>query len=739
MTIREQKTFCRICEPMCGLIATVEDGRLVKVKSNREHVHSQGFMCVKAQAMVDVTYDTDRVLTPLRRTGVPGEFVSVSWEDAMSDIAQRLKKIRSDHGNESLATFYGNPAAFSFATMFGLSGLQDALKVKWRYSINSEDAASRTVANHLLYGSAVKQHLPDFWRTDFALIIGANPYVSRGSLVSEPKLRDALGEIVTRGGRVIVIDPRRTPTAREFEHIPIRAGTDTWLLLSMLNVVVTENLVDHEFLKENTTGYLTLAEWIRPFNPERAQAECEISAETIVALARDFAAAPKGLIYGRHGACTQRFGTLNNLLIDALVIVTGNHGREGGILAPWGIIDLHGFVEAAGMGTYASIRSRTTGQPDVIGVLPSTSLPTDITEPGPERVRALIGVACNPVQTSGGGGPKLQAALEQLDLHVSLDLYVNETNKHAHYILPVHGFYERDDIPTLGLGLMLRPSFWATEAVIQPRGESRSEWWILDEIARRQGTGGAYPAKSLRFFAKLGIRPTPLQLFNLLLRTSPFGDLYGLRKNGLSFKKLLDRHPDGIRIREWLPIEPVRNTLRTADKLIHLDLPEYKSEMDRLEKSSYDPAYPLRMIGMREIMSHNSWMHNVERLMPESREHTALIHPDNARDANLKDGDAARITSESGSIVVKVRLTNDMTLNNVAVPYAWGHAGGWKRANRAGGAWSNTLVSSESGDLEKLAGMTVLSGVPIRIEPANVGSASEVDSPATENQSGNIR
>lgn len=716
MAIREQHTFCRICEPMCGLIAKVEDGVLTNVRSNPDHVHSQGFMCVKSQAMVDVTYDKDRVLKPLKRVGGPGEFIAVSWDEAIDDITSRLKVVRKDHGSEALATFYGNPAAFSFATMTALSGLQDALGVKWRYSINSEDAASRTVANHLLYGSAVKQHLPDIWRTDFALIIGANPYVSRGSLVSEPLFRDALGGIVERGGRVVVVDPRRTQTAREYEHLPIRAGTDTWLLLGLLHVVVTENLVDHKALEELTVGYAELARQVQSYTPELAASKCGISAEKIVALARDFAAAPSALVYGRHGACTQAFGTLNNLLIDALVIITGNYAREGGMLPPWGIIDVHHFVEAAGMATYGKVHSRTTGQPDVIGVLPSTSLSTDITEPGPGQVRALIGVACNPVMTSGGGGPKLEAALEQLDLHVSLDLYVNETNKHAHYVLPVQGFYERDDIPTLGLGLMLRPSFWATEAVIPPLGESRSEWWILDEIVRRQGEGGAYPDATLRRLAKWGIRPSPRLLFDLLLRTCSFGDWFGLRPRGLSFKKLIDRYPNGFRARESLPLTSPRDALRTADRRIHLDMPEIGSELRRLELSQADSAYPLRMIGMREIKSHNSWMHNIERLMPDSRQHAVLVHPSDAIAATLKNGDRAVITSRAGSIEVTVKVTEDMTPGNIAVPYAWGHSGGWKRANDAGGPWSNELASSEPEHLEVLAGMTVLSGIPIRLE-----------------------
>jgi anaerobic selenocysteine-containing dehydrogenase len=716
VTTHDQHTFCRICEPLCGLIATVEDGVLVRVRPDKDHVHSGGFMCTKAPAMVEVTYDDDRVLTPLKRTGAPGVFVPVSWDEAMEDIAHRLRQVRSEHGADSVATFWGNPPAFSYATMLTLSGFQEALAVKWRYNINAEDAASRTVANHLLYGSALGLHLPDLWRSHFALIVGANPFVSRGSLVSEPRFKEALDSIVGRGGRVVVVDPRRTETARRYEHVPVRAGTDAWLLLALLHVVVTEDLVDHTAIDELTTGFDELARLVAPFDPHRAAPDCGVDPETVREVARALAAAPSAVVYGRHGACTQAFGTLNNLLLDILSIVTGNYCVPGGLVPAWGPIDIHKLAEAAGMGTYGAVHSRTTGFPDVIGALPATSLATDITEPGEGRIRALFGIGCNPVLTSGGGGERLEAALEGLDLHVSLDLYVNETNKHADYVLPVPGFFERDDIPMIGLGLMLRPSFWVTEAVIPTRGDSRPEWEILDEIVRRQGLGGAYPAAVLRRLAKAGVRLSPRTMFDLLLRTSRVGDWFGLRRRGVSFAKLARHWPSGRPIRDDLPIPERRSKLRTADKRIRLDLPELRAELERLQAWQTDPAFPLRVIGMREVRSHNSWMHNAERLMPDTRRHRALVHPTDAGAAGIADGDHAVLASRAGEIEIEVSVTEDMLAGNIAVPHAWGHRGGWRRANRAGGSTSNVLASPEPDALEPLAGMTVLSGIPVRLD-----------------------
>ncbi|MEA3020593.1 MAG: hypothetical protein QOI47_2117, partial [Actinomycetota bacterium] len=425
---RELTTYCRICDPQCGLIATVEDGRLVKVRGDRDHVHSKGFVCTKAQAMVEVTYDADRLLQPMKRVGGPGEFEPVGWDEALGDIADRLTAIRHRHGAAAFATFLGNPPVIDYATAIWFAGFRAALGVRWAYAIGSEDTASRMAANALLYGSVALMPVPDLWRTHFVLILGANPVVSKGSLVSVPQFREALDSVVQRGGRVVVVDPRRSETASHFEHVPVLAGTDTYLLLGILHTLVSEDLVDHEFLAAHTTGYDRLVELVEPFDADTAAAACRVPSAHIRELARAFAAAPSGVVYGRTGTCTQRFGTLNNLLQDLVMILTGNVENEGGLLFGWGPIDFAKFAEKGGFATYASDRSRVTNMPDVASMFPSTSLVPDITTPGAGQVRALMTLGCNPVLSSAGGGAELEAALEELELHFSLDLYVNETN-----------------------------------------------------------------------------------------------------------------------------------------------------------------------------------------------------------------------------------------------------------------------------------------------------------------------
>lgn len=711
------KTYCRICEPQCGLVATVADGRITKIEGNREHVLSAGHLCVKANAAADVIEDPDRLLTPMKRVGGPGEFVPVSWEEALSDIVARLKAIRSRHGNASFATFFGNPPAFSYACMLWLGGFQKALDVKWKFGVNSDDGASRMAANHFLFGTVAVLLKPDLWRTKFLLVLGANPYVSHGSSFSEPKFRDAMKDIVARGGRVVVVDPRRSETARHFEHVAIRPGTDAWLLMGMIRTLFDEDLVDRDYVARHVNGADALRQQAAAFDVETCAARCGIDAAAIRQLARDFAGAESAVLYGRTGTCQQRFGTLNNLLQDAVNALTGNIERPGGARFGWGAVDFESFARKGGFDTYGKAPTRAFGHPDVFGMHPSTSLGPDILADGPEKIRALVTIGANPVLSSAGGGAALEAALEQLDLHFSLDLYVNETNRYAHYVLPVTNFYERDDVPMFVSGMMLRPSIWPGPAVVKPRGEAREEWEILQAIAARMGVGGAYALPALRWLAKLGVEVKPRHLANLLLRTGSAGDWFGLKPGGLSLRKI-EQAPDGIRLRDDLPVRDVSKAMATPDKRIHVCSPPVVSELARLRAHEDDPAFPLRMIGLREIRSENSWLHNVDRVMPATRTHAAHIHPEDAAPLGIADGEVVQIASKSGVVRIPARLTTDVARGTIAIPHGWGHRGGWKLANARAGVSSNELASGDALDIDALAGMSILTGIPIRLERA---------------------
>jgi len=724
MVVKDVPTFCRICEPMCGLIATVDGGRLVGLRPDEDDPHSQGFCCVKGLSMHQIVNDPDRVTTPLKRVGGPGEFEPVSWDEALADIGRRLKELRSGVGPSSLAVHEGNPPYFSFgAAMWGKMFCK-ALGTDWFYGINSEDGASRVAAFKLLYGHCAHMPIPDLRRTQGLLVIGANPFVSKGSFVHDPHMRQHMEEIVERGGRVFVVDPRRTATAERFEHLAIRAGTDAWFLLSLLNVIVTRRLYDAEFIEQWTTGFDRWATELEAFPPEATESLTGIPASRVVDVAEYLATAKSSVVYGRTGTCTQRFGTLNNVLQDFVNILTGNVQREGGMVWAWSPVAIGPIAEAMKMATFDSVRTRVRGLPDTYGFLPSSALPDEIQTPGEGQIRGMVMIGSNPVVT-GPSGHKLAEALEQLDTFVALDLYVNETNRHAHYVLPVTTMYEREDTPLHFSNRYVRPALRATPKVVDAPGECREEWVILNDIAKAMGLGSAHAYGIQRLFARMGMGLTPMGMADLLIRTGAAGDLFGLRRKGWSLKKLHEKAPRGVVLHEYLPLAPLKKFLRTPDKKIPLAHNTFIAELERLKASDGDGGssdFPLRMVGMREMTSHNSWMHNASRLMPAGREHAIRISPQDAEAAGVRTGDLVRIESESGTVETNAIVTDEMTPGTIAMPHGWGHRGGWRRANAAGGATSNTLSS----EVELASGSSVLNGIPVRVERVPHGAEENV-------------
>ena len=697
------------------MVATVDNGQLTQLRPDKDHPLSRGYACPKGIAMADVQNDPDRVVYPLKRVGGPGEFERVTWDEALDDIAARLARILDARGPEAVAWYMGNPGAFSYSHTLWAKGFLDGLGSPHYYSAGSQDVNNRFAASALLYGSPLLVPIPDLRRTDFLFMVGANPLVSHGSVLSAPRVREQLNAVVDRGGRVVVVDPRRSETARQFEHVAIRPDTDAWLLLSMLQVIFAEGLEDRAATGGLVRGARALAERVHGFDPERTETMTNIPAEVVRQLARGFATAPSAAAYGRTGSCLGRFGTLVAYLLDALNAVTGNLDRPGGMVFGRPPIALDEIGERAGLATYGKVRSRFGDYPDVIGNLPATLIPKEITTPGKRQIRAFFVSAGNPV-LSVPDGDALEAAFEQLDLLVSLDFYVTDTSRHADYILPATTFLEREDVPVAFMGFFSTPFVQVTEAVVPPRGEARQEWRIIDDLSRRIGIA-PYSLPALRVLARLGMRVSPRRLVDALLRLGPAGDLFGLRRSGLSLEKVA-RSPHGIVLGDHIATGVLGARVRHTDRRVHVDDPEVIEEIARLERS--DGAvedFPLSLIGLRELRSHNSWMHNSPLLMRGGRTHALRIHPGDAAGAGLADGDVARLTSASGSLEVPVTVTDEMTPGTVALPHGWGHrGGGWRLAVAAGGANVNQLAPSDPDGLERLAGMAHLNGIPVRVE-----------------------
>jgi anaerobic selenocysteine-containing dehydrogenase len=729
MPSEEVVTFCRICEAHCGMVATVDDGVVTKLRPDPDHPLSRGYACPKGIAMTEVQNDPDRVLHPLKRKP-DGSFERVSWAAAMADIGARLRTLRDDRGPDSIGWYMGNPGAFSYAHTLWVKGFLDALGSPHYYSAGSQDVNNRFAASALLYGTPLLVPIPDLARTSFLLMLGANPLVSHGSVLTAPRVRDQLHDVVRRGGRVVVVDPRRSETARAHEHVAVRPDTDAWLLLSLLHVIFEEGLEDWSALVHQSTGYGWLREVAAAHSPEATEERTGVPAQTVRALARDLATADSAAVYGRTGSCLGRFGTLVAFLLDTLNVVTGNLDAPGGWVFGRPAIALDEVAEQTGLATYGSWRSRIGGFPDVLGAAPASLMHREIEEPGPGQMRALFVSAGNPVM-SVPDDDALGRALPKLDLFVSLDLYVTETNQRADYVLPATTFLEREDIPLAFLGLYTTPFVQWTEPVVEPRGEARDEWTVIDALAAELGVS-ARPTKELRRLGRLGRALTPTRLVDLLLRTGPEGDWFGLRRGGLSVAKLRKR-PHGVVVDEHIATGVRRRKVRHPGGKVRLDPPEIRAEVDRLVAANgHDPDFPLSLIGLRELRSHNSWMHNAPLLMRGGRTHALRVNPADAERHELADGDVVRVASKSGSVEVPVKVTDEMTEGTVALPHGWGHRGGWKVAIDAGGANSNLLASSEAADLEPLAGMAFLNGIPVRLEPVRSTAESEAAAaPAT--------
>jgi anaerobic selenocysteine-containing dehydrogenase len=720
--VEHKVTFCRICEPLCGMIATVEDGKLVALRPDKEHPLSAGFACQKGIAFTEVVNDPDRVTTPLRRT--PDGFEPVSWDEALGDIAGRLSAVLRDHGAGAVGWYMGNPGAFSYAHVLSIMAFIKGIgRGTHFYTASSQDTNSRLMASQLLYGTPTSVPIPDLTRADLLVLMGANPVVSHGSFLTAPRIKDRMHDIVKRGGRVVVVDPRKTETAAQFEWCGIVPDTDALMLLSLLQVMFAEGLAH--------SGGITLVvddvNWLRAqvaaFTPEATAPQTGVDPDIVRGLARDLAATPRAAVYGRLGTCVGRYGTLTSYLIDVVNLVAGNLDKPGGSVISGLGMPAQRLVNI-GMGavlrrTYRRRRSRIGGFRAIIGSEPAALMAKEMTTPGQRQIRAMFISAGNPV-LSVPNGDELETALDGLDLSVALDFYLTETTSHCDYVLPVTTMYERDDFPLTFQPFQATPFRQATEAVVAPVGQARQEWEIVgDLIGRLAGESRVFGALTTagRALRKLGSPFTPRMFADGIIRVAAGGDRFGLRRGGLSFSRLSRDHPHGRVLSPNLRTGVLKEAISYLDGRIHLQHDDIAAEIAALRTPEHAQDYPLRLIGMREPRSENSWMHNAPLLMRGDRGQHGLMNADDAAELEIGDGSEIQISSAYGTITIPVTLTKDIMPGVIAVPHGWGHkgTGGWRVANKAGGTNVNLLTSSEPGDVESLSGMAWLTGVPVRV------------------------
>ncbi|CAN5515894.1 molybdopterin-dependent oxidoreductase [soil metagenome] len=723
--VEHKVTFCRICEPLCGMIATVSDGRLLALRPDKDHPLSSGFACQKGIAFTEVVNDPDRVTVPLRR-GENG-FEEVSWDDALTDIAARLTELHRKHGSGAVAWYMGNPAAFSYTHVFGVMAFIKGIGRRSHYFTSStQDTSSRLIASQFLYGAPLAVPIPDLMRTDLLVMLGANPVVSHGSFLTAPRIKDRMHDIVSRGGRVVVIDPRKTETAAQFEWLGIVPDGDAYLLLSLLQVMFAEGLAARQLAQSQADGLDWLERQCLRFTPEATEQFTGIPADSVRTLARDLATTPRAAVYGRFGVSVGRHSTLTSYLIDAVNLVAGTLDQPGGsVFSVLGIPGQRWGMKAMGAVlrfNYRHKRTRVGNFNAVIGAEPAALMAKEIETPGAGQIRAMFVSAGNPV-LSVPNGDELEKALDGLGLMVGLDFYVNETNAHCDYVLPVTTMYERDDFAVTFQTFQATPFRQATAAVVEPPGQARSEWEIIDDLmARMANRTPAFAVLGLlrKLLGAFGIPLHPRPMIDMMIRLADGGDRFGLRRGGLTFRRLTAERQHGVVVAPHLKTGVLKDVVVYRHGRVRLVHDGIAAEIAALSERDKPAAYPLRLIGMREPRSENSWMHNSPLLMRGDRTNRALMHLDDATRLQITDGDPVAVQSAHGRITLPVTLTKDIVPGTVAIPHGWGHkgTGNWNLANSAGGTNVNHLMSTDPADVEALAGMSLLTGIPVRVERA---------------------
>ncbi|GGL00570.1 molybdopterin-dependent oxidoreductase [Deinococcus radiotolerans] len=678
---------CNLCEAICGLRITVQGGQVTDVRGDPHDPLSRGHICPKGAALPDLHADPDRLKTPLRRDG--DTWHPMTWDDALDLVARRLREVQAEHGSDSVATFQGNPSVHNSGTLLTAGAFLKALGTRNRYSATSTDQLPHHYAAAEMFGHPLLLPIPDVDRTDFLLMLGANPLASNGSILTAPGMRERLRAIRDRGGRVVLLDPRRTESAAHAsEYHPIRPGSDALFLMALLHVILTEDLARPGRLADFTDGLSDLRAAAAPYTPEAVEAATGVPAATTRDLARAFARAPRAAAYGRIGLSVQAFGGLCQWLLNTLNLVTGNLDREGGAMFPHPAFDLLTGAHA-GQTHHGRFHSRVRRLPEFDGELPNAALAEEILTPGEGQIRALVTVAGNPV-LSTPGGTDLDRALGGLDFMVSIDPYLNETTRHAHVILPPATGLEVEHYDVIFHHFAVRATARLNEPVFPVSAEQRFDHQIFAGLTERlTGKRLASPAERL----DAGLRHGP---------------------HGLSLDEVR-AHPHGLDLGPMTPVLPAR--LLTASGRIQV-LPEpMRRDLARLHAALTAPVPPLVLIGRRQLRSNNSWMHNTPRLMRGPDRCTLHLNPADA--PGLRSGQLVQVTSRVGQVTVPVELTEDVMPGVASLPHGFGHA---RAGTRLGVAQAHPGVSlNDLTDpllLDDLTGNAALNGTPVQISPA---------------------
>ncbi len=692
---------CNLCEAICGLRITLTDGRVTGVRGNDDDPLSRGHICPKGVAIADVYDDPDRLRHPVRRDRVTGEWTEIGWDEALDLVADGLAGTMNEHGRAALGIYLGNPNVHSLGSMTHGTALVKALRTPNTFSATSVDQLPHQLLAHLMFGHQLLLPVPDIDRTSYFLVFGGNPMASNGSLMTVPDFPGRLRELKARGGRMVVFDPRRTETAKvATEHHFIRPGSDPWVLLAMVRQLLEDGA---PALPSYAVGLDDVRAAVAPFTPELAERHSGVPAADVVRVARELAGADGGVAYGRIGVSTHEFGSVCQWAVNLLNVLSGNLDRVGGAMFTSPAIDIVG-TGLIGRGGHGRRTSRVRGLPETSNELPVAALREEIETPGDGQIRAMLTLSGNPVLSTPDGA-RLDRVLADLDFMASVDIYINETTRHADVILPPTTALERDHYDLVFHALAVRNTARFTPAVLPKQRDARDDWQIYRDLALRV-TGRLRPRRSFLDRAKLWARMSvsPTRMVQLLLARGG---------SGVTITRLR-RTPEGV---DLGPLRPgqLPDRLQTRDGQLHLAPELVLADLARLEAATMPSDGELLLIGRRHQRDCNSWMHNSERLTKGRSRHELLMNPGDLTARGLVDGSVVKVTSRVGTVEVEVHATDDVMPGVVSLPHGYGHRRSGTRlgqANDVPGVSINDLTDPERLDV---SGNAALSGVPVQV------------------------
>ena len=734
--------LCTICEANCGIRVHSRGRRVLRIEGDPDDPFSKGHVCPKAHALLEIQEDPDRLRTPMRRTATG--FEPIGWQEALDWAAEELGAIRDASGPDAIALYRGNPTSHDAESLLYWNAIQTALPTRSQFSAGSVDTWPRFVQAGLMYGGFLNTPVPDIDHCDYLMILGANPVASNGSLMTAPGIKKRLQKLEARGGRLVVVDPRRSETAAiASEYVPIKPGTDAAFVLAMVQVLIAEDRIELGAAAEHVSGLDRLRAEIGSYTPEAVEAACGIEADRIRRLAREIAASPRAVVYGRMGASVQQFGTLAHWAIDLLNILTGNLDRKGGVLFPRPAISL-GFAApnpADGV-PFGRATSPVSGYDEIQGEWPAAAFAEEIESDRQDRIRALMIIAGNPA-SSYPNSDRIDAALEKLEFMVAIDYYVNETTRHADLILPPTTPLEHAGYDIALLHFAVQNTAKWSPAAVPLEDDQLPVWRTLLGLTKRLMGLAAMPDEAVdsilvkqvaervlptsRFagridadgvMAALGDEPGPRRLLDLLLRLGVHGDGFGLDPEGLTIQRL-EGSVHGVILGDLEPRLP--EALSTPSGKIDLVPSRILDDLPRLDRMLAERPRDerLRLIGRRDLRSMNSWLHNLPSLTKGRNRCTLQIAPSDAKRLGLEDGGTAQLATATGSLLVPVEINDCMAEGVVSLPHGWGHdlpGVELRIARRLPGVNTNRLLDDACVDVP--SGTSVLNGVPVEVSPA---------------------